>query len=79
MDGPETKLARLQSLMAAGDFKAALKLAASFPRLGDHDDAIRRGWAAASQSANYRQMGYDVDALIAAGVAAIRERWKIEA
>lgn len=73
----DTKLAVLKRHVDAGEYRDAVKLAASFPRLGDHADVIRRGWAAASQPGNYRAMGYDPDACLADAVKAIRERYNI--
>lgn len=74
----ETKLARLKALWAAGDYRAALKLAAGWPRLGRHRDAIRRGWAAASNPTFYRELGQDPDALYQAGLQAVAERYDLE-
>ncbi len=75
---PRTKLSRLLELMADGDNRAALKLAASFPRLGNHKEPITRGWAAIQSPDFYRQIGKDPDALVVAGVEAIRERYDLE-
>ena len=38
----QTKLSHLLDLMASGDWSAALRFAAKFPRLGDHRDDILR-------------------------------------
>ena len=70
-----TKLSRLCDFMAAGDWPAALRLAATFPRLGDHRDAITRGREACARPDFYRQIGKDPDALVAAGVAALKARY----
>ena len=53
----------------------ALRLAAKLPRLGAHRDAIRRGWEALQRPAFYEQLGRDPDALVLAGVEALRERY----
>ena len=71
----QTKLSKLLDLMASGDHRAALKLAASFPRLGEHKDAIQRGWSAASSPDFYRQINRDPEALVAAGGEALRVRY----
>lgn len=71
----QTKLNMLLNYMQQGDHRRALKLAASFPRLGEHKDAIQRGWAAASRPDFYKQINRDPDALVADGVEAIRERY----
>ena len=74
---PETQLARLKALMAAGDYRAALKLAAGWPRLGAHKAPIERGWAALTNPKFYEEIGKNPDTLVAAGIAAIRERYDI--
>ena len=71
----ETKLAKMKLLMAAKDYRAALQLAAGWPRLGTHRDAIQRGWAAYSNRDFYMQLGRDPASLGAAGGAPSRERY----
>lgn len=75
----ETKLSKLKSLMADGKHREALRLAASWPRLGEHKEAIQKGRAADVHPEFYQQIGQDPDALVAAGIAAIRERYDIPA
>jgi len=70
-----TKLAQLKALMAADDWRGALKLAASFPRLGDDAVQISRGWEAYARPEFYRQIGYDIDRLKSDGRAALRRRF----
>jgi hypothetical protein len=71
----ETKLSRLKRLMSCGDYRSALRLAAGWPRLGEHKEAIQRGWAALSNPDFYRQIGQDPDRLVEVGLAAIRTRY----
>ena len=73
----ETALSRLKKLMANGEERKALKLAASWPDLGEHKDAIRAGWAAASNPEFYRELGKSPEKLEQEGIAAIRERYNI--
>lgn len=73
----KTKLSKLKELMATGDFRAALKLAASFSQLGSQKIQIRRGWQAIQSPDFYREIGKNPDELVAAGVAAIRERYNL--
>lgn len=68
----------LRTLWAAGEYRRALKLAAGWPRLGEHKDAIQAGWAAASNRDFYRQLGKDPDAMVAAGLAAVAARYNLE-
>ena len=71
----ETKLSKLKKLMTDGKHHEALRLAASWPRLGEHKETIQKGRAADTHPEFYRQIGQDPDALVAAGIAAIRERY----
>lgn len=69
---------KLRKLMAAGEHRQALKLAAGWPRLGEHKAEIERGWAALCNPDFYREIGKDPEALVAAAVAALRERYEIK-
>jgi hypothetical protein len=70
-----TKLAQLRAFMFAGEWRRALKMAAAFPRLETHKEAIERGWAASQNPDFYRSIGRDPAELIAAGVAALKKRY----
>jgi hypothetical protein len=70
-----TKLARLQALMARGDWHGALRIAARFPRLGEHRVAIQRAWAAIVNPRLYEGMGYDLEAVKQDGIRALKERY----
>ena len=72
---PPKKVEILAEMMNRGDWHSALRLAASWPKLGDQEKAIRQGWAAESNPALYRQMGKDPEQLVAVGVAALKERY----
>jgi hypothetical protein len=74
---PDTKLAAIRRHLEAGETIEALKIAARFPRLGEHKERITRAWAAHSHPDTYADMGYDPAALVADGIAAIRERFGI--
>jgi len=73
----KTKLATLKEFAANGDWQKALRLAASFADLGDHRGAIKRGHEAFSNGRFYTQLGQDPEALKAAGIAALIERYKL--
>jgi hypothetical protein len=62
--------------MDAGRWRDALKLAASFPRLGAEAAVIRRAWEAYARPEFYRQLGHDIDALQAAGRAALEAKYR---
>lgn len=71
----DTKLEKLKIMWAAGEYRAALKLAASWPRLGEHKDPIQQGWAAASNPAFYWQIGKEPAALYRTGLVAVAHRY----
>jgi len=71
----QTKRARLLALMQAEDWRAALRLAASFPELGAHRAAIVRAHEAGWRPGFSRALGRDPEADIAAGIAALRARY----
>ena len=74
----ETKLAKLKAAAAANDWAGALAIAARFGRLGAEGPAIKRAHECMNGGARfYAQIGRDPEALIAAGVAALRSRYRI--
>ena len=58
--------------MAAGNWYAALRLAASWP---DAEVAVRKGWEASIRPEFQQQLGRDADLLKAAGIAALKRRF----
>lgn len=56
-------------------WRDALRIAARYPRLGAHREAITRGHQAATRPDFYRQLGQDPEARVAAGIAALKERY----
>ncbi len=72
-----TKLSVLRSTFAAGDHVGALRIAAKFPRLGEHAVAITKAWAAYRNPQFYREIGHDPATLIEAGVDALREKYHL--
>lgn len=72
-----TKLDKLKTHAAAGDWQGALRIAARFPQLGDHKAAIKRAHEAFIRPAFYRQIGRDPEVLIAEGIAALRSRYSL--
>ncbi len=73
----QTKLQQLRRYMADGDHRSALRLAAGWPQLGEHRDAITCGWAAMVHPAFYEAIGRDPSVLVARGLDAIRSRYCI--
>ena len=71
------KIDVLRASCANGDYYAALRLAASFPRLAPkHVNAIKQGWSAASNPVFYREIGKDPAKLVAEGVVALMDEYK---
>ena len=75
MARPGEKSEKIRALVAAGEWSKALSMAAKFPRLGAQADAIRRGHEASARPDFQRQIGRDPDAQVAAGIAALKERY----
>lgn len=73
----QTKLAKLKELAAANDWRGALRLAASFARLGDDKAVIVRGHEAFGNARFAVQLGRDPAVDIAAGIAALCARYEI--
>lgn len=75
---PQTKLSKLRGFYAVGDMHGALRIAAKFPDLGAERNAILTAWGAIQNPGMYRQLGKAPDALVEAGVAALRARYKLD-
>ena len=73
----ETKISKLKAAAASGDWAEALRIAARFPRLGEHGPTIIRAHEAAHTPDFYRQLGRDPETLIAAGIEALKERYRL--
>jgi len=74
-----TKADQVRAWVQAGDFRPALKMVASWGRAlraKGHEETIKLAWAAASNPDFYRQLKKDPDALVAAGVAALKLLYK---
>ncbi len=59
-------------LIEAGDDIAALRIVAKWHNLGNHKEAITRGWAARTNASFYRQIEKDPDAMLEAGIEAMK-------
>lgn len=69
------RYARLRSAIQEGDWVAALKLASGLPQAGADRKVIDRAWEAHARPEMYRQMGQDPEALVQAGIDAVRARF----
>lgn len=74
----QTALQKLKQLWAAGEYRKALKLAASWPNLGKDVEAIRQGWAAVSNPSFYEQLGKEPRGLYFSGLLALVNRYHLQ-
>ena len=73
-----TKISQLRAAAAREDWREALRLAAGFQRLGTEHGAILAAWEGMQRPSFQRQLGRDPDQLIAAGIAALKARYRLE-
>ena len=73
----QKKIDLLKDLAARGEWLKALSLAAAFPRLGAERDAIKAADMAAKHRGFCLQIHKDPDALIAAGISALRAKYAL--
>lgn len=66
------KIEILREFMAAEAWHQALRLAASWP---DAEPAVRKAWEGSARPEFQRQLGRDPEALVAAGVEALKRRF----
>lgn len=71
----QTKVSQLRSMMAAGDWTGALRMASGFPRLGDHRAAILDARMAQTNPTFCRALGKDPEQLISAGIEALQVKY----
>lgn len=74
-----TKLSKLKACWAAGDKIGALRIAAKFPNLGNDKEAIELAWGCHTNPAFYAACKIDTAAAIATGLAAICQRYNLDA
>lgn len=65
----------LRAAMDAENWHEALRIAAKFPILGQHKEAIQRGWQALQRPDFYLAIGQEPAELITDGVRALQERY----
>jgi len=71
----EKKIDALRAYVRSGDWPRALRLAASFPRLGEERAAIVRAHEVLAHPGFYSQLGLDETGILDAGIAALRSRY----
>lgn len=72
---PRSKTSIIQGHIASGDWRNAIRVAARLPRLDEHRKAILDAQGAYENPRFYTQIGKDPAGLIAAGHAALVERF----
>lgn len=73
----QTKLSQLKDAYYAGNTTKAIRIAARFPNLGAHRDAILDAHIAITNPRWTLNMKRDVDQTIAAGIDALRIRYSL--
>jgi len=71
----DSKLAVVRDAMAAEDWHKVIRLVARFSDLGEHEQAIRQAKEAIVNPRMYRELGFDTDQLIRAGIEAIKKKY----
>ena len=71
----DSRLKKLVDFMNAEDWENALRLAGTFPKLGDHRDVIKTAHGAITNPRFYAQIGKDPQAMIDAGIVALKEKF----
>lgn len=72
----KTKISIVREHMGAGRWREAIRLAAKFPQLGEHRGAILDAQLAYTNPEFCREIRKNPDALIEAGIAALRARYQ---
>lgn len=72
---PRSKASVVRELMAEDRWQEAIRIAARFPRLDQHRDAILGAHGAYTNPRFFAQLGRDLDAMKAAGRSALLERF----
>ena len=71
------KIDILIEMAAQGNWHGAIKLAGSFPRLGDDRKAIMQAKEAVLRPEFQRQLGRDPEQLIETGIQVMRAKWSL--
>jgi hypothetical protein len=71
------KIDLLRTAAARGDWVQALSIAAKFHNLGTHKAVITRAHNAIQSPGFYLQIGQDPTTVIKAGIAALKERYRL--
>jgi len=72
---PKSNLETMRELIAKEDWTTAFRIASSFKNLGAQKARITRAWEVIQRPDFYRQIRKDPEAIIADGIAALRERF----
>lgn len=72
------KRGQISTAWAAGDWRAALRIAAAIADLGEHDAAIKRAHQTVWNPNFQRQLQRDPDEVIALGIAAMMHHFDLE-
>jgi len=71
----EKKIDALLAYMRSDNWQSALRLAESFPRLGEHKAPIVRAHEVLAHPGFYSQLGFDETSILHEGISALRARY----
>ena len=71
----KTQLSTLREHLANDEHVKAIRLAASWPRLGDDKAVIARAAAALTSPEIYRELGFDPDELVQTGIQTLQTKY----
>ena len=74
----ETKLSIVKRHMRAGEWQEAIRIAARFPRLDGHRNAILDAHGAYTNPRFFVQLGKDIESMKTAGQQALLDRFGLE-
>lgn len=77
MSTPTTKLSQVKAAIESGKEREAVRICARFPQLGEHREAILDAQMAFTNPSFCRGLKKDPEALIRAGVEAIKARYSL--
>ena len=73
----KTKLETLKEAFLNKDYKKAISIASKFPRLGKEKDAIRLAQDCITNPSFYKQLGYNIDDSVKAGISALSLKYNL--
>ena len=73
----KTKLDTLKEAFLNKDYKKAISIASKFPRLGNEKEAIKLAQDCIMNPSFYKQLGYNIDDSVKAGINALSIKYSL--